>query len=144
MNLTAHLRELVAAHGPCGHEGPVREVIRNTWEPLVDEFQQDGLGSLIGIRRANSGNGVNRRIMLAAHMDEIAMMVRENSRWFPVGSGRWLVLTTGLHPLCRLPCMANVNCPASSPPPHRIAHTGIACGVSRLGYPDGRCGFTCR
>ena len=77
MDLTAHLRELVAAHGPCGHEGPVREVIRTAWEPLVDEFQQDGLGSLIGIRRANSGNGANRRIMLAAHMDEIAMMVRE-------------------------------------------------------------------
>ncbi|MCY4106711.1 MAG: M20/M25/M40 family metallo-hydrolase [Chloroflexi bacterium] len=77
MDLTAHLRELVAAHGPSGHEGPVREVIRAAWAPLVDEFQQDGLGSLIGIRHANSASPTKRRIMLAAHMDEIAMMVRD-------------------------------------------------------------------
>lgn len=77
MDLTAHLRDLVAAHGPCGHEGPVREVIRTAWEPLVDEFEQDGIGSLIGIRRATSNPGTSRRLMLAAHMDEIAMMVRD-------------------------------------------------------------------
>ena len=77
MDLTAHLRELVAAHGPCGHEGPVREIIRAAWAPLVDEFEQDGLGSLIGIRRATSAPAAPRRLMLAAHMDEIAMIVRD-------------------------------------------------------------------
>lgn len=77
MDLTAHLSELIAAHGPSGHEGPVREVIRTAWAPLVDEFQQDGLGSLIGIRHANRSAPTRRRIMLAAHMDEIGMMVRD-------------------------------------------------------------------
>lgn len=80
MDLKAHLRELVAAHGPSGHEGPVREVIRAAWTPLVDEFEQDGLGSLIGIRRANAADenaAPAPRLLLAAHMDEIGMMVRE-------------------------------------------------------------------
>ncbi len=77
MNLKAHLRELVAAHGPSGHEGPIREVVRSAWAPLVDEFAVDGIGSLIGIRHATQPLERPRRLMLAAHMDEIAMVVRE-------------------------------------------------------------------
>ncbi len=76
-DLKTHLKTLTEATGPSGHEGPVRELIRAAWEPLVDGFEQDRLGSLIGIKRATRDSATARRIMLAAHMDEIALMVRD-------------------------------------------------------------------
>lgn len=76
-DLKEHLRKLVEAHAPSGHEGPIREIIRAEWAGLTDELQQDGLGSLIGIKRATLPADPPRRIMLAAHMDEIGMMVRD-------------------------------------------------------------------
>ncbi len=76
-DLKAHLKSLVEAHAPSGHEGPVREIVRKSWQPLVDEFDGDKLGSLIGIKRATLPNDAGRKIMLAAHMDEIGMMVAD-------------------------------------------------------------------
>lgn len=76
-DLKQHLKTLVEAHAPSGHEGPIREIIGAAWRDLTDEMQQDKLGSLIGIKRATRPLGTPRKIMLAAHMDEIGMMVRE-------------------------------------------------------------------
>lgn len=76
-NLKEHLRSLVDAHAPSGHEEPVREIIRESWSDFVDEYQQDKLGSLIGIKKATAPLATPRKIMLAAHMDEIGMMVRD-------------------------------------------------------------------
>jgi tetrahedral aminopeptidase len=78
LDVKQHLKSLVEAHAPSGHEAPVREIIREAWQPLTDDMQQDKLGSLIGIKRATIQTGQPaRRIMLAAHMDEIGMMVRD-------------------------------------------------------------------
>jgi putative aminopeptidase FrvX len=68
---------LVESHAPSGHEGPIREVVRAAWTPLVASFEQDGLGSLIGIKPATRPLSTPRKIMLAAHMDEIGLMVRD-------------------------------------------------------------------
>lgn len=76
-DLKEHLREITEAHAPSGHEGPVRELIRDAWADFVDDFEVDGLGSLIGIKRATRPVDPPRKIMLAAHMDEIGMMVRD-------------------------------------------------------------------
>lgn len=76
-NLKNHLKTMVEAHAPSGHEGALREIVRMAWQPYVHEFQQDGLGSLIGIRHATQPLATPRKIMLAAHIDEIAMMVRD-------------------------------------------------------------------
>lgn len=72
-----HLRTLVEAHAPTGHEEPVRDLLGETWATLTDEIMHDGLGSLIGIKRATDPLTPRRKIMLAAHIDEIGMMVRE-------------------------------------------------------------------
>ncbi len=77
LDLKEHLKTLVEAHAPSGHEGPVRDIIREAWSDLTDEFEQDGLGSLIGVKRATHPVDPPRRIMLAAHMDEIGLMVRD-------------------------------------------------------------------
>ncbi len=69
------IRSLTECFGPSGHEAAVRELIRREipkgWESRVDP-----LGSLI-VHRAGSGRGAasGRRIMLAAHMDEIGIVV---------------------------------------------------------------------
>lgn len=67
------LEELTNAHGPTGYEGPVRAIVRRELEPVADELTTDGLGSLIA--RLN-GSADGPRIMLAAHMDEVGMIVR--------------------------------------------------------------------
>lgn len=76
-DLKAHLKQLVEAHAPTGHEGPIRDILKVAWADLVDETETDGLGSFIGIKRATDPVDPSRRIMLAAHMDEIGMMVRD-------------------------------------------------------------------
>lgn len=76
-DLKAHLRTLVDAHAPSGHEAPIREIIRQSWKDLVGDFDQDKLGSLIGIKKATQATEPSRKIMLAAHMDEIGLMVRD-------------------------------------------------------------------
>lgn len=76
-DLKEHLRSLVDAHAPSGHEAPVREIIRESWTGIVDEFDRDKLGSLIGIKKATNPLDTPRKIMLAAHMDEIGLMVRD-------------------------------------------------------------------
>lgn len=72
-----HLKRLVETHAPSGYEAPVADLLREEWAELVDEFDADRLGSLIGVKRATNGAAGKRKIMLAAHMDEIGLMVRE-------------------------------------------------------------------
>ena len=66
------LEELTNAYAPSGFEGPVRAIMRRELGPLVDRTDTDGLGSLIGELKG----GGSSRIMLAAHMDELGMLVR--------------------------------------------------------------------
>ena len=72
-----HLKRLVETHAPSGYEAPVAELLREEWVGLVDDFEGDRLGSLIGIKRGTQTAEPRRKIMLAAHMDEIALMVRQ-------------------------------------------------------------------
>jgi endoglucanase len=74
MDLLAHLKDLCAAPGVSGYEGRVREVIANAWRPLAAEVRADRLGSLWAIRPGH-GPAPRPRIMLAAHMDAIGLMV---------------------------------------------------------------------
>jgi endoglucanase len=58
------------AHGLSGYEDDVAALLRREMEPLVDEVRVDKMGNVIGIR---AGNGPS--VMVAAHMDEIGLMV---------------------------------------------------------------------
>ncbi len=77
MELKEHLTRLCQAHGPSGHEGPIRELLMADWAAITDDLTVDALGNLIGAKWGTSLHEPRRRIMLAAHMDEIGMMVRE-------------------------------------------------------------------
>ncbi len=75
-DVVALLEELLRLPGLSGHEGPVRERLRQAWEPLSDEIAVSRLGSLHAWKR---GRGPEPRpcLMLAAHMDAIGLMVSE-------------------------------------------------------------------
>ena len=73
---TAHLRllkNLSEAVGVPGAEGAIRKIVRDHVEPMADEIRTDAMGNLLVIRK---GPGRRRlRVMLAAHMDEVGLMV---------------------------------------------------------------------
>lgn len=66
------IKRLTEAYGPSGHEEQIRRIIRDEVEPLADEVRVDTLGNLIAVKR---GDGSGSKIMLAAHMDEIGLIV---------------------------------------------------------------------
>lgn len=72
------IRKLVEAWGPSGFEHQVRELIRNEVEGLADEIRVDALGNLICRVGKAKKNGL--KIMVAAHMDEIGLMVSHIDR----------------------------------------------------------------
>jgi putative aminopeptidase FrvX len=67
------IQKLVQTTSPSGYEGDVRKIIQAEIDPLADEMRVDSLGSLIAVKGTQGPEG--RRIMLAAHMDEIGLMV---------------------------------------------------------------------
>lgn len=68
------LEELSNAHGPSGYEAPVRAIMRRELTPLASVVETDGLGSLIAMAKGTSNDAP--KIMMAAHMDELGMIVR--------------------------------------------------------------------
>ena len=66
------IQKLTETFGPSGYETAIREVIRAEIKPFADEMHVDALGNLIAHKGSKGKNG--RRIMLAAHMDEIGLM----------------------------------------------------------------------
>ncbi|MFQ5592980.1 MAG: M42 family metallopeptidase [Anaerolineae bacterium] len=89
------IQKLCQAYGPSGNEEQIREILIDEIKALVDEYQVDTLGNLVAVRRSAEGNG--KRVMLAAHMDEIGVIVTHIDdqgflRFAPIGG----VLTEAL------------------------------------------------
>lgn len=74
------LKALTETFGPSGYEGEVRKLILKEVKPLADEVRVDALGNLI-VRKKPAANSKNpKRIMLAAHMDEIGVIASHIDR----------------------------------------------------------------
>lgn len=70
------LKELSEATGVSGYEEEVRAVVRRAFQPYADEIREDALGNVIALRRGMRPAGEpTRAIMLAAHTDEIGLMI---------------------------------------------------------------------
>ncbi len=65
------LERLINSYGISGNEGEVRELIKNEIEKYVDETYIDKFGNLVAHKK-----GKVPRVMLAAHMDEIGLIVK--------------------------------------------------------------------
>jgi endoglucanase len=73
ISMKSLIKKLVEAVGPSGYEGAVREIIKQEVAPLADELQVDALGNLIARKGHKTADGL--KVMLAAHMDEIGLIV---------------------------------------------------------------------
>jgi putative aminopeptidase FrvX len=101
------IQRLVESVGPSGYEKTVRNLIEKEIKGLADEIRVDPLGNLIVRKGQKTANGL--RIILAAHMDEIGLMVNhidENGfvRFVPIGGvfpmnclGGRVIFTDGAH-----------------------------------------------
>ena len=84
------LQTLTETFGPSGYEDEVRKIVRSEVESLADEIRVDTLGNLIVHKRPTKAAQAGKRIMIAAHMDEIGVIVShvdENGfvRFSPIG-----------------------------------------------------------
>ncbi|MBI9048750.1 MAG: M42 family metallopeptidase [Anaerolineaceae bacterium] len=66
------LKELTQAWGVAGREKHIRQIIKQKVESYADEIYTDAMGNLIVLKK---GSGQGKKIMLAAHMDEIGFQV---------------------------------------------------------------------
>jgi endoglucanase len=76
MDTFARLQQFTEAPGPTGDERAVAAVVADAWRPLVDEIIADRVGSLAGVKRgAGPADAPRLSILLAAHQDELGLMV---------------------------------------------------------------------
>jgi len=69
------IQKLVETTGPSGYEAQIRAVLKAEIKHHVDELYVDPLGNLIARKGQPSAEGI--KIMLAAHIDEIGIMVTQ-------------------------------------------------------------------
>ena len=69
------LQQLTEASGPSGYEDNIRKIVQAEVKPLADEIKVDALGSLIARKKPSQQSKDTKKIMIAAHMDEIGLMV---------------------------------------------------------------------
>ena len=65
------LAEICKVPGAPGYEQRIRERIVSLAQPLVDEIKMDALGNVHAIKRGSNG----KKVLVAAHMDEISFIV---------------------------------------------------------------------
>ncbi len=70
------LQRLADAPGVSGFEEPAQRIARETLQRYADEVWTDRMGNVIAVRKATkSVKGPTRKLLYAAHVDEIGMMV---------------------------------------------------------------------
>ena len=67
------LKKLSNAPGVSGFEENIRKIMSEELKDHVDTIEIDGLGNFIAVKK---GKADGKKIMLAAHMDEIGLMVK--------------------------------------------------------------------
>ena len=84
MNVFKTLKELNSCFGPSGCEDEVREKIAGIAAPFADEIRTDTMGNLIVVKKASNSKAsdtatenqcASPRLMFAAHMDSLGMIV---------------------------------------------------------------------
>jgi len=69
------LKTLTETYGPSGYEDAVRKIVLKEIKSLADEVHVDALGNVIARKKPAKNSKDAKKIMLAAHMDEIGVIV---------------------------------------------------------------------
>ncbi|HTY07886.1 MAG TPA: hypothetical protein VMF29_01850, partial [Candidatus Edwardsbacteria bacterium] len=76
VNQTLELvRRLTQAPGPSGYEHRAALVAKQELAPLADEVRIDTVGSVIAFKRGTQKAAVRKKVLLAAHLDEIGLLI---------------------------------------------------------------------
>jgi len=67
------LKKLTETQSPSGYEHRIAELISELWQPYTESITVDRIGSVIATK-PGKGDEPRPRLMLAAHIDEIALM----------------------------------------------------------------------
>ena len=67
------IKQLTELHGAPGFEDEVRDYMKQKMTPYVDEFVQNNMGGIYGVKKSKQNNAP--KVMIAAHMDEIGFMI---------------------------------------------------------------------
>jgi len=68
------IKKLTGTFGVSGNEEAIRNAIIEEIKAYVDDIKIDTMGNLIAVKKANPERGNGKKIMLAAHMDEIGLI----------------------------------------------------------------------
>ena len=79
MDIFEVLKQLSETSGPSGFEQRISAAVSELWEPLADSVSVDRLGSVIAVKQGQ-GTQPRPRLLLAAHLDEIGLMVTVGCR----------------------------------------------------------------
>lgn len=71
------LEKLSNACGMLSDVGEIRKIVRSEITGFCDEIRTDALGNLIAIKKAAVNKPI--KVLIAAHMDEVGLMVAENN-----------------------------------------------------------------
>jgi endoglucanase len=91
MDVKNDLKELTAMPGASGDERAIAALIQEKWKPLTDEITIDHMGNVVALKKG-TGAEPRRRVLIAAHMDEIGLLVTE----FGSYNGNGFLRTTNL------------------------------------------------
>lgn len=72
------IKKLVESYGPSGSEAQIRDLVRDEIRSLPDYITVDPLGNLIAVKKKSAKSG--KKIILAAHLDEIGLVVSHIDR----------------------------------------------------------------
>ncbi|QZY55584.1 M42 family metallopeptidase [Crassaminicella profunda] len=75
MDIKQILKEMIENPSVSGFEYTMGSIIETYLKELTDDIKKDKLGNLISYKKGNAKNPI--KIMLAAHMDEIGLMVKD-------------------------------------------------------------------
>jgi endoglucanase len=70
---TSLLKTICETSGAPGHEKQIRDLVIQTIKPHVDEYRIDNLGNIISVKKGKKSG--DKKIMVAAHIDEIGFVV---------------------------------------------------------------------
>lgn len=74
MDVLNLLKSLAMTPGPSGLESDIATVVTEMWQPYTDEIRIDRVGNVIATKYGQGGDQ-RQRVMISAHMDEIALIV---------------------------------------------------------------------
>lgn len=98
MELKDILKELAEAPGISGFESQAGEVTARHLKPYSDEVNVDKLASVIALKRGTQTGEKRSKVMIAAHLDEIGLMVTK------IEDGGFMRITSiGGYDICTLP-----------------------------------------